>query len=374
MQIFYSINENCQSLKLRAKEHELPLEAMIQWFDEENMPSFQQPFVIDHGKRVKDVLAYYKCNLPFFSEKFRDVLADFVEDIDQYLLPVCIEGVDGQYYVFHDLPVVGEMVNRDIHFNEKEEVTCFAPYSKQMHLFTIKDSRYILISPELKDAIVKAKISNLCFNICYGADDYNEYLENKTFLQDEKKRIIIEHGCYYHVFRSATMDDIPLINQIAAESKVDIPEKNSRLWHIRMDEQSIKESIARGEVYIKETNDYVEGYVVVSFEEEKAYKQIQGNWLSDDGKYAVIRRLAVKDREHGVGRTSGLLMHIEYLAKEHNLTSVRFDISEDNAELLAVLELVNLIKTKYEYCGVVEYSYGLKKEKRHAYEKLIEYY
>ena len=371
MQVFYSLMENNQSLKLRAKDCELPLEAVNKWVTEEYLPYFRQPFVINHGKRVKDIIAYFECGLIFISDKFKAVLSDYVPDINQYLAPISIEGIDSQYYVFHDLPEYGKFLNNNLSYNSPEEITCFSPYPINMHLFAIKGSKTIMLSKELKEAVIKAKISNIYFNTYYGADNYDEYLKNKSFLQNECKADYIKRGLFYFVFRHATKEDIPVIEQMISNSKIEIHEKGGILRAKSIYTlKHIKENIEREEAYLMEVNDRVEGYVVVSCNGSIAYDHIRGEWLSNDGKFAVIQHLAVKAPQEYVGATANIIDHVKYMAKEQGLTSIRFDIGENNSEMLAVIEYYNLYKTRLIYCGEL-LSPRITIEKRLAYELLL---
>ena len=365
MEAFHTLMENYQSLKLRAKDCELPLEAMNKWVTEEYLPYFRQPFVIDHGKRVKDIIAYFECGLIFISDKFKTVLSDYVPDINQYLAPISIEGIDSQYYVFHDLPEYGKFLNNNLSYNSPEEIKCFSPYPINMHLFAIKGSKTIMLSKELKEAVVKAKITNIYFNTYYGADNYDEYLRNKSFLQNECKADYIKRGLFYFVFRHATKEDIPVIEKIISNSKIKIHERG--LNHIQ-------EDIERAEAYLMEINDRVEGYVVVSCNALQDYDHIHGEWLSNDGKYAVIRHLAIKDPEEYVGQTANIINHVKYMAKEQGLTSIRFDIGENNSEMLAVIEYINLYKKRLIYCGELLSSHYFRTKKRLTFELLVNNY
>ena len=371
MKVFYSLMENNQSLKLRAKDYDLPLDAMEPWVTKEYLHYFRQPFVINHGKRVKDTIAYHECGLFFISEKFKAVLSDYVPDINQYLAPIFIEGIDSQYYVFHDLPEIGEFLNNSHSFNSHEEIICFSPYPKNMHLFAIRGSKTTMFSQELKEAVIKAKVTNIYFNTYYGAENYNEYLKNKSFLQNECKADFIKRGLYYFVFRHATKEDIPVIEQIIFNSKIEIHEKGGILRTKSIYTlKHIKEDIERSEAYLMEVNDIMEGYVVVSRNGMNAYDHIRGEWLSDDRKYAVIQHLAVRAPKEYVMATANLINHVKYMAQEQGLTSIRFDIGENNSEMLAVIEYYNLYKTRLIHCGEL-LSQRLAIEKRLAFELLL---
>lgn len=371
MQVFYSLMENNQSLKLRAKDCELPLDAKGTWFTQEFKHYFLQPFVIDHGKRVKDIIAYHECGLFFISDKFKAVLSDFVADINQYLVPISIEGTELQYYAFHDLPEIGEFLNINYSYNCPDEIECFSPYPKNTHLFAIRGTKTILFSQELKDAIIKANITNIYFNTYYGAEDYNEYLKSKSFLQNECKADYIKRGLYYFVFRHATMEDIPVIEQMISNSKIEIHEKGGILRTKSIYTlKHIKENIEREEAYLMEVNDRVEGYVVVSCNGSIAYDHIRGEWLSNDGKFAVIQHLAVKAPQEYVGATANIIDHVKYMAKEQGLTSIRFDISENNSEMLAVIEYYNFYKKRLICCGEL-LSPRITIMKRFAFELLL---
>lgn len=369
MQVFYSLIDNNQSLKLRAKDREIPVEALHRWFDREYIPYFQQPFVVDHGKRVCDIIGYYSCGLFFISENLRRVIAVFVEDIDKYLLPIQIEGLDSTYYAFHDLPAVGECVNHWKSVMNSEEETCFVPYSEQMHLFTINRSRLIMMSPALKNAIAKAKLKNIYFYTYYGACDYDEYEANRSFLREESKKYALAHGLGYSVFRQATTDDIPVIMQIISDAVDNMHAKGRTQWSKSYPTlHHIQEDIENGEAYVMEDFDEIVAYMAVSFRGEMAYKHIQGKWLSN-GKYAVVHRLVVKVSKQNHGTASFMLTEAEHLAEERSVASIRLDTSEDNIEMLRSLQHHRRgFDSQYEYCGKVYYFRNLRFHPRLAFE------
>lgn len=370
MQEFYSISENYQSLKLRAKKQELPLEAENPWCDREHLSCFEQPFVVDHGKRVKDILAYHECNLPFFSEKAKNIIAQFVPNADNYLFPVHIEGVDATYFVMHDLPTYGEILNSWESLSS--EKTCIGLLEKTPSLFSVNNTRLILCSEELKNALKKAKVSNIYFRTYYAVASYDEYCLNKEFLRAEQKAYDLQHNLYYHLFRPAEMKDLDAICNIIHENVAYMHNKGQKQWDNSYPARKhILADIESGEGYVLEVNDECIAYAAVSSKEEPAYKRIKGKWQTD-GKYLVVHRMTVKVSYHNRGYAQWLFSEIEHLAKEQKISSVRVDTSSDNVEMLAVLKRKLYPEANtFVYCGTVRYFRNMHFQTRMAFEKII---
>ncbi len=62
------------------------------------------------------------------------------------------------------------------------------------------------------------------------------------------------------------------------------------------------------------------------------------------------------------------------MAKEQGLTSIRFDIGENNSEMLAVIEYINLYKKRLNYCGELLSSRYFRTKKRLTFELFVNNY
>ena len=130
------------------------------------------PFQIKHGKKQRDIIYYYgDISIEFLSQNIYDCLSKFC-DVSSFLYPIHINEVNDIYYFIHDLPEF-LYINRD----KDDEIHCFLLQDKMPNFFTLENSRFKIITPEIKDALHKAKITNIEFKPMYGVSSMEEYYE-----------------------------------------------------------------------------------------------------------------------------------------------------------------------------------------------------
>jgi len=118
-------------------------------------------FKVATGKMFYDIIRLYECGQYFFSQKFIDVLSQFI-DMSEKCYPIHIWGVEEKYYAIYNLEVYqclnDEKASYDeepYFYEEKEDMT---------PLFTVPDSLWCyIVTEELKNALIKNKISNIYF-------------------------------------------------------------------------------------------------------------------------------------------------------------------------------------------------------------------
>ena len=131
-------------------------------FDKENIKQLDLPFRICHGKKQRDII--------YLSQ---------YGDIKPYLYPIHINDVDDVYYFIHNLPEV-KFINRNAYISGadyKTEIPCFLLPENLPPLFTLNESRYKIVTPEMKTAMIKAKLTNIAFQPVYGVSSMAEYYE-----------------------------------------------------------------------------------------------------------------------------------------------------------------------------------------------------
>jgi GNAT superfamily N-acetyltransferase len=164
-------------------------------------------------------------------------------------------------------------------------------------------------------------------------------------------------------FRLATLEEFPdildIINQAKARRKAD----GSNQWQDGYPNIETIESDyykKAGYVLVNEINELV-GYSAVLLNDEPAYLNIEGQWLSNN-EFIVIHRVAIHDNFLGKGLAKMIFRKIEELAISKNVYSIKVDTNFDN---LAMLHIFN--KLDYQYCGQVYFRGSA----RRAYEKTL---
>lgn len=113
--------------------------------------------------------------------------------------------------------------------------------------------------------------------------------------------------------------------------------------------------------YLLEIDGEIAAYSALIFNNEPAYENIVGKWLSDDD-FFVVHRVAVSDQFLGKGIAIKLFLEIENFAKQKQVFSIKVDTNFDNLAMLKILKKLN-----YTYCGEVYFRGSARK----AFEKLL---
>lgn len=163
-------------------------------------------------------------------------------------------------------------------------------------------------------------------------------------------------------FRQAEEKDIPEIWEILQGAIQRRREEGSAQWQNGYPNLEIATAdVQNGQCYLLEIDGKIAATSVLMINDEPAYKNIDGKWLSD-GDFLVIHRVAVSEEFAGKGVVKQMFSYFEDFAKSKNIFSIKVDTNFDNAAMLAILQKLN-----YTYCGEVYLAGG----KRKAFEKLL---
>ena len=148
-------------------------------FDKANTELLDLPFRICHGKKQRDIIYYYEgISIEFLSQNIYDFLSRY-SDVRPYLYPIRISDIDDAYYFVHNLPEV-QFINRNVYIpgtNYETEIPCFLLQDNLPPLFSLDNTRCKIITPEMKDAMIKTKLTNVSFEPVYGVSSMEEYYE-----------------------------------------------------------------------------------------------------------------------------------------------------------------------------------------------------
>jgi GNAT superfamily N-acetyltransferase len=124
---------------------------------------------------------------------------------------------------------------------------------------------------------------------------------------------------------------------------------------------TVETDIENGFGYVMTVNGEIAVYTALILNDEPAYDNIDGAWLSN-GEFVVVHRVAVDEKFAGQGMVKKLFDHIEDFTRSHGIRSVKVDTNFDNIAMLKILE-----SKSYTYCGEVFLAGGMRK----AFEKII---
>jgi GNAT superfamily N-acetyltransferase len=165
-----------------------------------------------------------------------------------------------------------------------------------------------------------------------------------------------------YTFRQALQDELPVIWEILQHAIRRRREDGSEQWQDGYpNPQVVQSDIDKGIGYVLTHGDTVVAYSAVLLNDEPAYNDIQGQWLTSQ-EFIVVHRIAVSQHHLGKGLSKILLAFVEDFALQHDIHSVKVDTNFDNIPMMKVLDACG-----YTYCGEVLLRGG----KRRAYEKVL---
>lgn len=163
-------------------------------------------------------------------------------------------------------------------------------------------------------------------------------------------------------FRKATQDDADKIWEIIQQAIERRRLDGSQQWQNGYpNPETIKNDIKNNHGYVLVLDGEIAVYGALIFNDEPAYDNIDGKWLTN-GEFLVVHRIAVDEAFYGKGLVKTYFVKLEEFAKENNVFSVKVDTNFDNGAMLHILD-----KIGYTFCGEV----FLMGAPRKAFEKVL---
>lgn len=164
-------------------------------------------------------------------------------------------------------------------------------------------------------------------------------------------------------FRNATTEDAQTIWEILQDAILRRKNEGSQQWQDGYPNlETVQSDIQKKIGYVLCENHEIVAYAAVLLNDEPAYENIEGKWLSDSD-FLVVHRVAISDQHAGKGYAKEIFHQIENFAKQKNIFSIKVDTNFDNGAMLHILE-----KLGYQYCGEVYFRGSARK----AFEKLLQ--
>ena len=198
MKTFYLLNHRCKSslLEITANNKFDPEEYTIV----NTKMTFPNniTFSVVSGKKSYDIIRIYQAVGKFFSKRIIDVFSQFI-DMSDKCYPINIKDVDMKYYAIFNLSEVPYLNRKENNFLEEP----FFIDARNMNapIFSIKDSRLIFVTEEVKDALFDNKITNIYLEECFSCsrDGYERikktgiWPEVHSFADRQNNRITTEY-------------------------------------------------------------------------------------------------------------------------------------------------------------------------------------
>lgn len=166
-----------------------------------------------------------------------------------------------------------------------------------------------------------------------------------------------------YAFRRANPEDLSAIWELLEAAIRRRKADGSNQWQDGYPNPAVvKNDIDQSHGYVLASGETIAAYCAILINDEPAYADIQGKWLTD-GDFVVYHRVAVADSYLGKGLAQQLLKHIETFALQQHISSIRADTNFDNPGMLRLFE-----KLGYQYCGEVTF----RGTPRKAFEKILD--
>ena len=198
MKTFYLLNHRCKSslLEITANNKFDPEEYTIV-NTKMTLPN-NITFSVVSGKKSYDIIRIYQAVGKFFSKRIIDVFSQFI-DMSDKCYPINIKDVDMKYYAIFNLSEVPYLNRKENNFLEEP----FFIDARNMNapIFSIKDSRLIFVTEEVKDDLFDNKITNISLEECFSCsrDGYERikktgiWPEVHSFADRQNNRITTEY-------------------------------------------------------------------------------------------------------------------------------------------------------------------------------------
>ncbi|GAB4509445.1 MAG: GNAT family N-acetyltransferase [Allomuricauda sp.] len=131
------------------------------------------------------------------------------------------------------------------------------------------------------------------------------------------------------MIRRAKISEIPDILTITQACAKKMQENGIFQWNEHYpSKEAFQKDIDRGELFVVEEKNTVQGTIVISTLMDEEYKPIQ--WLTPNGNSVYIHRLSVHPNLQGKGLAQQMMDFAENHAREHGFVSVRLDTFSQN--------------------------------------------
>lgn len=165
-----------------------------------------------------------------------------------------------------------------------------------------------------------------------------------------------------YTFRRANLADQSQIWDILQGAIIRRREDGSNQWQDGYpNPEVVRKDIEAGVGYVLTDGEVIAGYSAVLINDEPAYAEIRGKWITNED-FVVVHRVAVSEKHLKKGLAKKIFGFIEKFALSKNIFSIKADTNFDNLAMINIFE-----KMGYVYCGEVYFRGSARK----AYEKVL---
>lgn len=169
--------------------------------------------------------------------------------------------------------------------------------------------------------------------------------------------------------RSAVVEDLEKIIELFDISRKTMSEQGIDQWQDGYPFRSdIESDIENNLAYVLYSEGSLVGYFAYTTGKEEVYETMTEGAFREEKqyRYSSVHRVAIAPERRGHGYGKQIFDYAVKLAHIDHALSLRCDTHEDNRPMRALLT-----KCGFQYCGVVYYVRGEKKDRRIAFDLLI---
>ncbi len=171
------------------------------------------------------------------------------------------------------------------------------------------------------------------------------------------------------LLRRAEMKDLPQIKQIILDGKAHLAAQNINQWRGQYPNMDVLvHDINNGYNYVLVEDDEVLGTISAISGPDMSYQTLDGQWMTEEGEYVALHRVAVSANHRGEGLSTKLFNAVlDELSLNPMIKGVRIDTHQENFGMQHVIKKMGFAETglvKVLNSSNVEQVYNI------GYEKL----
>lgn len=171
------------------------------------------------------------------------------------------------------------------------------------------------------------------------------------------------------LLRRAEMKDLPQIEQIILDGKAHLAAQNINQWRGQYPNMDVLvHDINNGYNYVLVEDDEVLGTISAISGPDMSYQTLDGQWMTEEGEYVALHRVAVSANHRGEGLSTKLFNAVlDELSLNPMIKGVRIDTHQENFGMQHVIKKMGFAETglvKVLNSSNVEQVYNI------GYEKL----
>ena len=144
--------------------------------------------------------------------------------------------------------------------------------------------------------------------------------------------------------KKSSVNDVQAIMKLVHQAQLYFKNNGIDQWQDGYPkDENIYSDIDKGHSYVLFQNNIM-ATMYFAFEDDPCYKDIDGQWLTNNQTYAVIHRIVVDENYKGQNLAKQLLDFAIEQCLQNHIYSIRIDTHENNTAMQHLIDKMNFIK------------------------------